>query len=138
MPGRGRRSARREASLRRRVAPGARRGVTGKRSIDPALVVTLVRRAGTHLRPYAEAQEGWEFPGNRPRLSLRTLRAKLEVERQSVAIQTELVAGGLRSDEARAFLEAMPTADALVGAAPSVLEIEEATVRRDRYGRVLS
>ena len=50
----------------------------------------------------------------------------------SVAIQTELVAGGLKSSEARAFLAAMPTAEALLGAAPSVLEIEESTPPRGR------
>jgi hypothetical protein len=73
----------------------------------------------------------------RTRVDAMAKAAKLEVERQSVAIQTELVAGGLRTEEARAFLAAMPTAEALIGAAPSVLEIEETTPRRGRYGELL-
>jgi hypothetical protein len=40
--------------------------------------------------------------------------AKAEIESRSVEVQTELVAGGLQSAEARAFLEAMPTAEALM------------------------
>jgi hypothetical protein len=71
------------------------------------------------------------------RIDAMAKTAKLEVERQSVALQTELIAGGLQSDQARAFLAAMPTAEALVGAAPSVREIEEMTPRRDPYGREL-
>jgi hypothetical protein len=71
------------------------------------------------------------------RIDAMAKAAKHEIERQSIAVQTDLVAGGLRSEEARAFLAAMPTAEALVGAAPSVLEIEETTPHRDRYGRVL-
>jgi hypothetical protein len=64
--------------------------------------------------------------------------AKVEIERQSVEVQTVLIAGGLDSDDARAFLASMPTADALIGAAPSVAELEQETPHTDRYGRVLA
>jgi hypothetical protein len=40
--------------------------------------------------------------------------AKLQIERASVDIQTRLVAGGLESAEARAFLEEMPSATQLM------------------------
>jgi hypothetical protein len=53
--------------------------------------------------------------------------AKAEIERQSVEVQTELVAGGLESDEARAFLASMPEAEALMPPVPTVAEIEEAS-----------
>ena len=52
-------------------------------------------------------------------------QAKVEIERQSVDFQTELVASGLRSEEARAFLAQMPTAEELLPA-PSLGEIEAA------------
>jgi hypothetical protein len=68
------------------------------------------------------------------RIDAMAKAAKLEVERRSVALQTELVAGGLQSEQARAFLAAMPTAETLVGAAPSVLEIEETTPDHDPDG----
>lgn len=48
-----------------------------------------------------------------------------EIERSSLEVQTELVAGGLRSAEARAFLAAMPSAEALLPAL-TVAEIEGA------------
>ena len=51
--------------------------------------------------------------------------AKVEIERSSLRVQTELVAGGLHSADARAFLEAMPTADALLPPL-TVAEIESA------------
>jgi hypothetical protein len=41
-------------------------------------------------------------------------QAALAIEAESVDIQTRLVAGGLQSDAARAFLEAMPTAEQLM------------------------
>ena len=50
--------------------------------------------------------------------------AKVKIERQSVDVQTQLVAGGLESAEARAFLDSMPTAESLMPPAPSVAEIE--------------
>jgi hypothetical protein len=52
--------------------------------------------------------------------------AKAEIERLSVEVQTELIAGGLESAAAKAFLESMPTAESLMPAL-TVLEIEEAT-----------
>ena len=56
--------------------------------------------------------------------------AKVAIERSSVEIQTELVAGGLESEAARTFLASMPTAEALMAAAPSVAEIEAARTGR--------
>jgi hypothetical protein len=47
-----------------------------------------------------------------------------EIERASVRLQTEVIAHGLASDEARAFLERLPTPDALMQ------PIEVATVER--------
>jgi len=61
----------------------------------------------------------------RTRFAALEKAAKTEIERHSVDVQTELVAGGLQSAEARAFLESMPTAEALMPA-PSVREIEAA------------
>ena len=48
------------------------------------------------------------------RIDADAKRAKFEIERASVDVQTQLVAGSLRTAEARAFLEAMPTAEALM------------------------
>jgi len=52
--------------------------------------------------------------------------ARLEIERRSVEAQTVLIAGGLESDEARAFLESLPTADELMPPL-TVAEIEAVT-----------
>jgi hypothetical protein len=71
------------------------------------------------------------------RIDAMAKAAKVEVERQSIAVQTRLVATGLTGDEARTFLASMPTAETLVGAAPSVLEVEATTPHRDRFGRVV-
>jgi hypothetical protein len=48
------------------------------------------------------------------RIAALEKQAKSEIERQSVELQTQLLAGGLESSEARAFLEAMPTVQALM------------------------
>jgi hypothetical protein len=72
------------------------------------------------------------------RIDAMAKAAKVEVERQSVNVQTQIVASGLTTDEAREFLLAMPTPESLVGAAPSVLEVEATTPRRDRYGGLLT
>jgi hypothetical protein len=55
-----------------------------------------------------------------------------QIERASAEIQTQLVADGLESAQAKAFLESMPTADQLI----PVLSIEEAQklLPRPRYG----
>jgi hypothetical protein len=60
------------------------------------------------------------------RLAANAKTAKAQIERRSVEVQTQLVAGGLESDEAREFLASMPQADALMPAVPSVAEIEAA------------
>jgi hypothetical protein len=52
--------------------------------------------------------------------------AKTTIERSSVEVQTELIAGGLESEEAKAFLESMPTAEALMPSL-SMAEIEAET-----------
>jgi hypothetical protein len=71
------------------------------------------------------------------RIDAMAKAAKVEVERQSIGVQSRLVASGLSSDEARTFLATMPTAEALVGAAPSVPEVEATTPHRDRYGQLV-
>lgn len=50
----------------------------------------------------------------RSRIAAREKAAKAAIEAHSVEIQTKLVASGLQSGEARAFLEAMPTPAALM------------------------
>jgi hypothetical protein len=50
----------------------------------------------------------------RTRIAALEKAARAEIERASVEVQTQLIAGGLQSDDARAFLESMPTADALM------------------------
>lgn len=41
-------------------------------------------------------------------------QAITEIDRRSLDVQTKLLAGGLDTDEARTFLDSMPTADALM------------------------
>jgi hypothetical protein len=56
-----------------------------------------------------------------------------DIERSSLEVQTELLAGGLQSGEARAFLESIPTAAALMPPL-SVPELEALTPStRSRY-----
>jgi hypothetical protein len=57
--------------------------------------------------------------------------APAAVERASVETQTELIAGGLESDEARGFLERMPTANALMPPPPPVAEVEATLEKRE-------
>ena len=52
-------------------------------------------------------------------------RAKVSIEAESLRIQERLALGGFETDEARAFLAAMPTPEALMPAF-SVGEIEAA------------
>lgn len=54
--------------------------------------------------------------------------AKTEIERQSVELQTQLIAGGLDSADAKAFLESMPKAEALMPSL-AVAELEAVTGR---------
>jgi len=51
--------------------------------------------------------------------------ARAEIERRSVDVQTKLLAGGLESGAAQAFLESMPTADQLMPAL-AVADLEAA------------
>jgi hypothetical protein len=62
----------------------------------------------------------------RTRIVAEAKAAKAAVERASVEAQTRLCAAGLESEEARRFLDGMPTAEALMPAVPSVAEIEAA------------
>lgn len=62
------------------------------------------------------------------RINADARTAKAEIERRSVEVQTELVAGGLESDEARGFLASMPPAAELMPATPTVAEIEATLV----------
>jgi MoxR-like ATPase len=41
-------------------------------------------------------------------------QAKLEIDRRSVGLQEQIMVGGFESDEARQFLESLPTAEALM------------------------
>jgi len=63
------------------------------------------------------------------RVTAAAQAAKVEIERASLEVQTQLLAGGLESDEARAFLNSMPTADALMPAV-TMAEIEPGKLRR--------
>lgn len=58
------------------------------------------------------------------RIAAMEKSARTEIERASIEVQTNLVAGGLTSEDARRFLEAMPTADVLMPAL-DVPEIEK-------------
>jgi hypothetical protein len=121
------------------------------READEALAQRC-RELGIHERFRPELGVHWHSRGEnasrerrselravaKTRIDAMAKAAKVEVERQSVAIQTELIAGALESEEARAFLASMPTAEALVGAAPDVREIEETTPHLDRYGRAIT
>jgi transposase len=73
-------------------------------------------------------------------LSARDQAAKVEIERASLDVQTQPVAGGLRSDEARRYLDDMPTPDVLMPPL-AVTEIEttlgEREGERPRYRRYL-
>ncbi len=57
----------------------------------------------SELRRVAEAQ-----------IDARVAHAKVAIEQQSVQLQTEIVAGGLASATAKAFLERMPTVEAML------------------------
>jgi hypothetical protein len=57
------------------------------------------------------------------RIAALEKQAKLDIERESLRVQELLVTGGLQSDEARAFMESMPTAETLMPTL-SVAEIE--------------
>jgi hypothetical protein len=50
----------------------------------------------------------------RSRIDALTAAAKVEIERRSVDVQTTLISGGLESEEAKAFLETMPTPEQLM------------------------
>jgi hypothetical protein len=68
--------------------------------------------------------------------------AKVEIEKRSVAVQEQLIARGLDSEDAKVFLESMPTAEQLMPSV-SVAEIEAAATaegRRavERSGRLMA
>jgi hypothetical protein len=58
--------------------------------------------------------------------------AKLKIEQNSLEIQTRLLAGGLESAEAKAFLEAMPSADELMPAI-TVAEVQRALAPAENF-----
>jgi hypothetical protein len=58
--------------------------------------------------------------------------AKLKIEKNSLEIQTRLLAGGLESAEAKAFLEAMPSADELMPAI-TVAEVQRALAPAENF-----
>jgi hypothetical protein len=106
----------RELGIPERFAPGLSVGWYGRGENQMAS-----RRA--ELRKVAQT-----------RLAANAKTAKAQIERNSIEVQTQLVASGLESAEARTFLESMPTAEALMPAVPSVLEIEAVLERRRRHG----
>jgi len=57
------------------------------------------------------------------RVAAQAKAAKVEIERSSIGVQEQLVVAGLESEEARRFLEAMPTPEQLMPAV-TVREIE--------------
>lgn len=85
-----------------------------ERGIDPKL------RPSMHLSWYGRGESAMRERRAELRKVAQTRivadgkRAKVEIDRSSLDVQTQLVAGGLSSDEARAFLEGMPTAEALM------------------------
>jgi hypothetical protein len=67
------------------------------------------------------------------RLAAQAQQAKAAIEHASVEVQTEIVAGGLASTEARAFLERMPTIEALMP--PLDVRALDAATPRERHSR---
>jgi hypothetical protein len=61
--------------------------------------------------------------------------AKLKIEKDSLEIQTRLLASDLESAEARAFLEAMPSAEQLMPAI-SVAEVQRALVPAENFSAI--
>jgi hypothetical protein len=60
----------------------------------------------------------------RSRLEANARAAKVEVERQVAALLTDLAASALSSDDAKAFLDEMPTPGQLMPGV-TILELEE-------------
>ncbi|MGI8752146.1 MAG: hypothetical protein ACR2MN_07515 [Acidimicrobiales bacterium] len=60
------------------------------------------------------------------RIDAAAKRAKAAIEARSVEVQTELIAGGLSGDDARAFLATIPSADQLMPKV-TVAELETGT-----------
>ena len=58
--------------------------------------------------------------------------AKVAIETASATIQEQLLVGGLRSDEAKALLETIPSVESLMPPLPTaeIIEIEEANGKR--------
>jgi hypothetical protein len=72
------------------------------------------------------------------RIAADAKRAKVEIERASVELQGELVAGGLSSNDAKAFLARMPTAEALLpvlAGGEAEAQVAEGPDWRRRLGR---
>jgi len=97
-----------EAGIPARFAPSAHMGWLSRGENYSA-------KRRTELRKVAET-----------RIAASEKAAKAEIERRSVDVQTALIAGGLESDEARTFLESIPSAAGLMPQL-SVAAIEAAT-----------
>ncbi len=68
------------------------------------------------------------------RIAALEKQAKTTIERQSVDVQTQLLAGGLESADARRFLESMPTVETLM----PPLNVAELEAAMPRISRALS
>jgi len=81
-------------------------------------------RPGLHLGWYGRGQNASASRRNElrrvatTRIEALEAAARAEIERRSVEVQTELLAGGLTSSDARAFLLAMPGAEQLMPTMP--------------------
>ncbi|HXH34411.1 MAG TPA: hypothetical protein VNJ54_08375 [Plantibacter sp.] len=97
----------------------------------PALVLSWLERGAN-----ADRQRRFELRTlAAARIQSLTRAAKLDIDRQVADSITALISGGLSSDEARAELECLPSADSLM-LAPSVAELE-AVYDRQRSSREL-
>jgi hypothetical protein len=64
------------------------------------------------------------------RIDERVKRAKVEIERRSVDLQTELAADGLETEQAKTFLASMPTIEELM---PTLIFKELEDTANDHY-----
>lgn len=104
--------------------------ICAERGIDPKL------RPGLHLSWYGRGESADKDRRAELRKTAQTKvkaigqSARLAIERESVNVQTQLVAAGLTTGEAHSFLDSMPTPEALMPAI-SVKALEAAHADRN-------
>jgi hypothetical protein len=105
-----------------------------------ATIADECEQAGIPAKLGPQAYAGWASRGEnysasrraelrkvaKTRIVAKAKAAKNEIERRSLEVQTELVSGGLLSDDAKVFLDAMPTAETLM-LTLDLVEIEAGT-----------